>query len=75
MPLFIYGTVDTDVEYYSGGDKAIAEGIETLNKLSAQIDTGVMKPPAFKMILTASGNIAYTRKDGIYIVPVGCLRD
>ena len=63
------------VEIKLGGDKAIAEGAETLNKLSAQIDTSVMKPPAFKMILTASGNIAYTRKDGIHIVPVGCLRD
>lgn len=30
------------VEIKLGGDKAIAEGIETLNKLSAQIDTSVM---------------------------------
>ncbi|MGX8716621.1 MAG: ATP-binding protein [bacterium] len=63
------------VEIKLGGDKAIAEGIETLNKLSDQIDTSVMKPPAFKMILTGLGNIAYTQKDGIHIVPVGCLRD
>lgn len=63
------------VEIKLGGDKAIAEGIETLNKLSAQIDTNVMKPPAFRMILTGLGNIAYTQKDGIHIVPVGCLRD
>ena len=63
------------VEIKLGGDKAIAEGIETLNKLSAQIDTSVMKPPAFKMILTGLGNIAYTQKEGIHIVPVGCLRD
>ena len=63
------------VEIKLGGDKAIAEGVETLNKLSAQIDTNVMKPPAFKMILTGLGNIAYTQKDGINIVPVGCLRD
>ena len=63
------------VEIKLGGDKAIAEGIETLNKLSAQIDTSVMKPPAFRMILTGLGNIAYTQKDGIHIVPVGCLMD
>ena len=63
------------VEIKLGGDKAIAEGIETLNKLSDQIDTSVMKPPAFKMILTGLGNIAYTQKDGIHIVPIGCLRD
>ena len=63
------------VEIKLGGDKAIAEGIETLNKLSAQIDTNVMKPPAFKMILTGLGNITYTQKDGIHIVPIRCLRD
>ena len=63
------------VEIKLGGDKAIDEGVETLNRLSAQIDTGVMEPPAFKMILTGLGDIAYTRKDGIHIVPVGCLRD
>ena len=63
------------VEIKLGGDKAIAGGIETLTRLSDQIDTSVMKPPAFKMILTGLGNIAYTQKDGIHIVPVGCLRD
>lgn len=63
------------IEIKLGGDKAIAEGVETLNRLSDQIDTSVMKPPAFKMILTGLGNIAYTQKDGIHIVPVGCLRD
>lgn len=63
------------VEIKLGGDKAIAEGIETLTRLSNQIDTSVMEPPAFKMILTGLGNIAYTQKDGIHIVPVGCLRD
>lgn len=40
------------------------------------LDTTRMKAPAFKMILTATGNYAYRRPDdGIYIVPVGCLRD
>jgi len=63
------------VEIKLGGDKAIDEGVGTLNRLSAQIDTGVMEPPAFKMIVTGLGDIAYTRKDGIHIVPVGCLRD
>ena len=63
------------IEIKLGGDKAIAEGVETLNRLSDQIDTNVMKPPSFKMILTGLGNIAYTQKDGIRIVPVGCLRD
>ena len=43
------------VEIKLGGNKALAEDIEILNKLSDQIDTNVMKPPVFKMILTGQG--------------------
>ena len=40
-----------------------------------QIDTARMKAPAFKMILTATGEHTYRRpEDGIYIVPIGCLK-
>jgi len=43
--------------------------------LANQIDTSRMKAPAFKMILTATGEYAYRRPDdGIYIVPIGCLK-
>lgn len=34
-----------------------------------------MKAPAFRMVLTGTGTYAYQRKDGIFIVPTGCLRD
>jgi hypothetical protein len=36
-----------------------------------------MKAPAlsFLMVLTGLGNYAYRRPDGIYVVPLGCLRD
>ena len=35
-----------------------------------------MPAPAFMMILTGTGQYAYKRpKDGILVVPVGCLRD
>lgn len=34
-----------------------------------------MKSPSFLMVLTAVGDYAYRRKDGVYVVPVGCLRD
>ena len=34
-----------------------------------------MKSPAFKMIMTATGEYAYRRpEDGIYVVPIGCLK-
>lgn len=43
--------------------------------LANKIDTTKMKQPAFKMILTAVGKYAYRRKDGILVVPIGCLKD
>ena len=63
------------IEIKLGGDSLIKEGVETLNELANQIDTTRMKSPAFKMILTATGEYAYRRpEDGIYVVPIGCLR-
>ncbi len=63
------------VEIKLGGESLIKEGIETLNSLANQIDTAKMKLPAFKMILTATGEYAYHRvNDGVYVVPIGCLR-
>ena len=63
------------IEVKLGGETLINEGIETLTSLAKQIDTTRMKAPAFKMILTATGEHAYRRpEDGIYIVPIGCLK-
>lgn len=62
------------VEIKLGGQSLINEGITTLNSLADKIDTSSMQAPSFKMILTATGDYAYRRKeDGIYIVPIGCL--
>ena len=63
------------IEIKLGGETLINAGVETLNQLESQIDTDHMKDPAFKMILTATGDYAYRRPDdGIYIVPIGCLK-
>ena len=63
------------IEIKLGGDSLIKEGAKTLNELANQVDTTRMKSPAFKMILTATGEYAYRRpEDGIYVVPIGCLR-
>lgn len=63
------------IEIKLGGDSLINDGAKTLNALADQIDTSRMKTPAFKMILTATGEYAYRRpEDGIYIVPIGCLK-
>ena len=63
------------IEIKLGGDKLIEEGVETLKELSSKIDTSKMKEPSFKMVLIGVGDFAYQRPDGIYVVPIGCLKD
>lgn len=63
------------IEIKLGGNRLIAEATSTLEKLASKIDTDKMKPPSFKMVLTATGDYAYRRKDGLIIVPIGCLRE
>lgn len=63
------------VEIKLGGARWIEEGASSLKTLSARIDTKRMKPPAFLMVMTGTGNYAYRRSDGVYVVPAGCLKD
>lgn len=63
------------VEIKLGGDRLIEEGAENLLKLRDKINTDSMREPSFMMVLTAVGKFAYRRKDGVYIVPVTCLKD
>ncbi|SCZ78719.1 ATP-binding protein [Acidaminobacter hydrogenoformans] len=46
---------------------------ENLFKFSNRIDTDKMGDPSFLMILTAT-EFAYKREDGVYVVPLGCLK-
>ena len=34
-----------------------------------------MKKPSFLMVLTATGKYAHKREDGVYVVPIGSLKD
>ena len=61
------------IEIKLGGDTFIEEGVKTLKSLAAKIDTTKMKEPSFLMVLTGIGDYPLRRKDGIYIVPIGCL--
>lgn len=61
------------IEIKLGGDKLIEDGAESLKAMHRKIDTDKMKEPSFLMVLTGIGDYAYRRKDGIYIVPIGCL--
>lgn len=63
------------IEIKLGGDKLISEGVATLTALASKIDDTRMKSPSFLMVLTAVGDYAYRREDGIYVVPIGCLKN
>ena len=63
------------IEIKLSGDRLIEEGAEDLKKLRDKIDTTKMKVPAFLMVLIGVGDYAYRRQDGVYVVPVGCLKD
>ena len=63
------------IEVKLGGDKLIEEGADNLKKLKNKIDTTKMKAPSFLMVLIGAGDYAYRRQDGIYVVPIGCLKD
>lgn len=63
------------VEIKLGGEKLIDDGAKTLMTLSDIIDTSRMNSPSFCMVLTGVGDFAYKRTDGVYVVPVGCLKD
>ena len=56
-------------------DKLINEGAGTLKKLESRIDITKMKNPSFLLVLTATGKYAYRREDGVYVVPIGCLKN
>ena len=63
------------VEIKLGGDKLIEEGAKSLKAMEGKIDTGKMNAPSFLMVLTGTGDYAYRRHDGVYVVPIGCLRN
>lgn len=63
------------VEIKLGGTEAIEHGASTLKKLNNIIDTGKMKKPSFMAVLTGIGKYAYQREDGVYVIPLGCLKD
>ena len=63
------------IEVKLGGENLINQGAENLKKLASKIDTDKMKEPSFMMVLVGIGECAYKREDGIYIVPIWCLKN
>lgn len=56
------------------GSKEIEDAAVHLLELKNKVNTEKMREPSFLMILTGS-EIAYRREDGVYVVPLGCLKD
>jgi len=56
------------------GQKQIDAAAENLLALNAKIDDKKMGEASFLMIITG-GQFAYQRKDGVWVVPIGCLKD
>ena len=56
------------------GTKQIEEAAKNLLTLKSKINEESMGKESFLMILTG-GQYAYQRKDGIWIVPIGCLKN
>lgn len=63
------------IEIKLGGETLIEEGAKNLTLLAKKIDTNKMYAPSFLMVLTGIGQYAYQRKeDGVFVVPIGCLK-
>jgi predicted AAA+ superfamily ATPase len=56
------------------GQKQIEEAAANLLAIKNKIDTEKMGEPSFLMILTG-GQFAYQRNDGVWVVPLGCLKE
>ena len=61
------------IEVKLGRQSDIDSAAEHLKELAQNIDTEYMKSPSFLMVITAK-NAAYTRADGVHVVPLGCLK-
>ena len=62
------------IEIKLGGEELINDGVKSLLTLKKKLSEKSDEPaPAFMMILTACGSL-YHRPDGIYVVPINCLK-
>jgi predicted AAA+ superfamily ATPase len=56
------------------GSKDIEEGAKHLCELREKVDTSKVGEPSFLMVVTG-GQFAYKRNDGVFVIPIGCLKD
>lgn len=63
------------LEVKLGGEERIEEGAKNLKDLENKIDTERMPAPSFLAVVVGVGQYAYQRKDGVYVLPISCLKD
>lgn len=63
------------LEVKLGGEERIEEGAKNLKDLASKIDTERMLAPSFLAVVVGVGQYAYQRKDGVYVLPISCLKD
>ena len=75
--------IDAVISLYDGrwgaaeikiGAGSADEAAKNLIKLRGKVNLEKMGEPSFLAVITAS-SYAYRREDGVYVVPIGCLRD
>lgn len=63
------------LEVKLGGEDHINAGAANMIELAGKIDTDKMPAPSFMAVIIGVGKYAYQRKDGVYVIPIGCLKD
>ena len=63
------------LEVKLGGEDHINAGAANMIELAGNIDTDKMPAPSFMAVIIGVGKYAYQRPDGVYVIPIGCLKD
>jgi len=63
------------LEVKLGGEEPINDGAASMIELARNIDTDKMPAPSFMAVIIGVGKYAYRRPDGVYVIPIGCLKD
>jgi predicted AAA+ superfamily ATPase len=56
------------------GSAEVDKAAKNLKRLENKVDAEAMNPPSFLAVITGTG-FAYTREDGVHVIPIGCLKD
>ena len=62
------------IEVKLGDGYFVESGVKSLERVEAKLDITRMNPPSFKMVIVGAGKNAYRREDGVYVVPLTCLK-